>query len=1756
MNKRTKGKKPTGKKRPARKVVTTRSTAGPGFNFEDQVGAWLLTKMLRGSRIPGIHATGTQLQMQTRALGWEIDDMLVSDETENSEIKQLAVSCKSNVQVTSSGLPEDFVAAAWQQWGKDTGHFRRGIDCLALVTRGSNAAFDSLWSDLRNWCADGDSVSAIAKITATAKHTKVFKSVKEPATALGMSVSDEDVIRLICHLHVIPLDLQLAYSETEQSVITHCREILRSSTAVEGQRLWEALIRITGETRLRGGTIRLPDLWRELRKEFNLKDHPDFSSSWDVLSRLTADYKATIETSMPTGFTINRVAIAEDLVDSLSSNKIIVLHGNSGCGKSALIKSVLNERFSDYEQVWLRPEDLDEVLSERKRVPLGLLHPLLKVLANTSRRRNVLVIDAAEHIGPDCQKKAKKLIADLLADSTDQAEFYVWRVIISGQTESWANGKLQELSGTLNPKVIELSEAQAEDVKAALRSSKQLGLLAFQDEAVAALTNPRALSWVIEAESIFQHKTPEAISVPAIADRLWVHWTDGKTKLQSLLIKLAEREASFERSFALSELDLEFMDAFDERPQQFPLRLNTRENRFEFQHDLAADWARFQRLKEIARQTTQWAAFASNPLWHNALRMLGQFLLREPGMNGTAWDTSFEAAEKAKPSAPLAADILLDALCLDPLAERFLSERADLLFQDHGARLNRLLRRFHHIATVPRVPEQFSKADPSLQLYLESQHREPIYGRWPRVAKFLANHKTRVADLMSPVVAKLCETWLTTTPPRLATGDAMPFRKEFAEMALASARAVQIAQGKGVMFMDESAKPIYAAAFSAATDLPDEVGEWTLEMARRRPFRTDIAEALTEFRKQKDQEHAKRLSSDAAYRKLVESRKDFSVSIPSGRALPPWPLGPTGRVENHFSDYCLHSHALAQLMKERPAVAAEVLLASIIEDSPEEPYSRSPRSDWDLGLKGDHAGYPTAFWKSPFFMFLQIASSTALEAILKLINFCTERWEHEWRYPEHIPHITIILENGSARVFKGDFRVLDWAQSNSLHSGQLHSALAALERWLCIELDKDIDVTQILAMLLENSNSVSVLGVLINVGKYRQTLYAGPLRPLLGNHALYKGDDYRMEALESHFDAFNWAGSGDMVFQMAKQWTLAPYRQMPLLEIAKRLINSDANTAAFVAGAVRNWPIPSDTKASLEFKILVAQLDPQNYTAVRDAQSDQETLHFQYSTELQSEIAAFQQAALPSAQALLIPYQCEKILPTPRLLTDSEAEMLATALVSVSSGDEEETIRIAQAAIASTLLTKAALWLNAHPDVLSQVDDIVDRTIASIGETKEYFQTSSFPGRRRELKFVAFAVMHRWLSKEGEWDHQVLRILTSGDAQAVSTLLDIASANQDRLRSKWWRLLQLGLLWAGLSELTPRFKEAPGLEANWVRWLRWLRSRKLNANTVTANSINPLAIANRVERLMAARWRRTQDKRGKSPRRHSAGLDTPLLEHIFSWLLNDTQENQAAGEQDRRLARMLWDFEVWRRHDDVEDDGEHGPPSQLGYAVLQKLARLVLTFPREEAVTFWRPVLELGGDGHYSVQHFLNCWFLEIARRQDRSGISHLWRAMLEFAQGASNWTSGRRWYREQQLFRQLLGFDSEVFAQSTHSTTLVAEMRDMYEKWALKHLPGDEDNIAGFCRFLASNAGAVIRLEGLLWLKQSFDSDGTTDQWRREHTGKALIDFLDVIVSQEVQTVLTDQTVRQALVTLAAKMVARQVPAALALQERIRRMH
>lgn len=1733
---------------------TLRSMSGAGFELEDLVSAWLLVKALSGELAPGIGGVVTQVQAQVSTLGWRVDDLLVAAQTAGST-RRLAISVKGNLQVTAAGLPADFVSRAWEQWRDSQGPFNRATDGLALVTLGTHRVFDPAWREVKNACNGADTALAISRIRGNARQSRVFDSVKK-----SDSTSDEETIEIIRRLHVLPTDLQFAHSENEAQAIAQCRRSLASGDDDEAQALWKDLINVAKDVRLRSGTITVTDLLGLLRGQFALRHHPDFVRDWETLSGITADHKARIETELPSGYAVPRATAKALLEAAFADNPVTVVFGESGSGKSALVKSVLDGTYPSRNQVWFGPEELKAALSAARRGSLPLAHDLSLVLNATVMPQNVLVVDSAERIEASETVVIRQLLQAILPNEGEIAEG-AWRVVIVTQTQSWIEDEVT-LLGQRKARGVEIEALKSEAVKVALLQSPTLGWLAAHDDTVAALTNLRTLAWVTKAGAALGSNAGGLASHTAIADRLWKYWTKDRADVQALMMRLAQREASFERSFALTDLEPADTDTFTRRPQELPLRCNERTNRIEFEHDLAADWARFQFLKQIWTDTPQWVALAGNPLWTNALRMLGQFLLRQPAKTDTAWDVAVGAAETAKND--LAVDILLDSLCLDPSAERFLIERVNLLLGNGAKLFTRLLLRFHHIATVPTGGRTGLSA--AAALYMEAQYRSIIFGRWPPVLRFLIAQRERLVGLISPALAKVIETWLTKTPRTLSNGNLMPFRLEIAEMALAMARTVQVEKGHGVMYLTREPL-LYTAPLAGAADLPTEVGNWALELAGRREVDADVKRRIGEMQLEAARAHTERMKTDAVYRARYEDRARMSPTLGSFRErLPPWPLGASDKVDRDFRTACLKENGIRFLIHARPGLASEVLLALIIEDQPEREYG-SNRFEMDLGLSYPEDAYPTAFWKSPFFAFFQLAPDTALTSLIALVNFCTERWVAEVTKSRAAapPGVTLQLADGSEKTFAGWRQVFSWPQSNdSMRNGNLFCALDALERWLTLRLDDGEDITADLERILQEGNSAALVSVLVNVAKYRPSLLTRPLAALLTFPNLFYWDSARVKQVGNNFIGWNWLRSGQAMFDLARAWTLAPHRQQAFLDVVVELLLVDGGVARRLQGLLPTWALPENAKERLESKLLFAALDRANYQTVTDPATGAETQRLVYPEELRLEVQSWQNDSAPTLTQLLIPYQCEERLRGAQSLTDGEAAYLYSLLRECEAGAEGEdrdTKSKCRFAVASTLIVLGGAWLAQDPEVQKHALEVVRAGVAAVGSTGEEILGRRMGSLRDDLKFVAYAVMHLWLADgDGtkEWETGVLCLLTSGDAGATAAVVGVAYANRDQLGTAWWRLLRAGLFWSGLVLLAPHHGDGDNAERSWRVWLARLRRFPLRGPKATPDELDFRRVVAGLERLDFRRRTRHYQAaddtwRGKPERQRGSSLDGHFLGVLFNWLI----EGGGTGNRDidTRLALRIWDYDATRAKEREKDEyGEYDLPSQnLGYDILMKLAALSIAAPEGEGRAVWEPVLSHGPAAHYALQHFIQGLFLRLGKGDDPAAFERVWQATVEYGL-AANWSQPGLWFYGESLLCDLLGFGNEdALLRLNPGATL--RMKDVYERWATTHLTQDEECVIRFCHFLTTSFGAPLRLDGIRWLAATLKELEPSSHWYRDGTNDTLMVLVAATLDDDAKVLSQHAEAREALVKIAAALAALNIPTSLALQERIRQL-
>lgn len=1688
--------------------TTTRSTAGSGYEFEDLVAADLLSRFLNDLPIRGIGVPGVRLLSQVGALRWAIDDLLCIGVDPSGQERKLALSCKSNLQVSGRGLPADYMAAAWSLWSAP-GRFDRETDRMALVTRGRHTGFDALWHDIKGWCEGGDHDLAMARIDASAKHRRVFDSVHDPGTSVGGELTTAETIALIGRIDVYPVDLQLTPSDTADAARDRCRAALASARIDEAEALWNALIQRAKDARLGNGTTLLAELLHSLGGTFALKTHPSVSAAWTRLLAFAADHCAEIDTNLPNGHVVARLTETAKLRVALQTDRGCVVIGDSGVGKSALVRRVLNDDFAGALQIWLGPETLAASLSGADRLGIGLDHPLARILERGPSGDKFLVLDAVERLDAASVARLDMLLGALPRDAAGGSS---WRCILVSQSAGIDEQIGRLVNAAARPRIT-VGELGVEEVEHALRSVPSLRWIADDEDVLPVLANLKTLGWVIGSASSFIAKEAGAFaSAPAIADRLWVRWTGGRAQLKGLMIRLAIRDAAFERGVAVSRLDSGDNAAIDARPYDAPLIVDSR-NRVTFQHDLASDWARYQHLKEIADDVPAWASLAPQPLWIAALRLFGQFLLAEPDQARNGWDRAF-AAVSASGHADVA-DLLLDALCLDPKLDRQLAARTELFFAEGGALLLRLFHRFVHVASTPNMPA--AAIDPALRIYLEADMRLPIIARWVPMSRFLAAYSERVAGLGAPIVARICSLWLNTMPEKIGE-QPMLLRDIMARLALETARTAQIQSiarshyGGG----GDAGKSVYTAALAGAADLPAEVAAFALEMARRRP----LAEASG------------------------TRRED----------LPPWPLGPFGRLNGAFRESVLRGHALTPLMRHEPATASEVLLACIVNDQPSRDYGSSKRLHDDLGLEFDQESRPTIFWKSPFFVFLSLQPEDAIAAIGRLLDFAMERWAADAPQDARIPYVEVTLADGGKRRFRGNTNQFGWSQQNSTSSGQLFAALDALERWLVLKINAGEDISIWCRRLLDLQCSTAILGLLVNLGKHQPALFAGPLESLLAIKALYRWDDGRVRFVGQNFDVFSWHRMGEAISTMAHDWVLAPHRRTPLRAVAADLAANDAELALRLTGAAARWSVPDDPKAALEQRILRAELDPANRRSVIDEESGEIRTGIAYPPELAQALADWEREAATTLTPVTLPYQCERILAGTQDLDEQSAAYLAELLPPIDAPipDTDEARRMSAAA-ASTLLAKGGEWLHSQPELVARAHHVVRLEIARIGDTRADMRGRDSIGSDEALRFTAIGALHAALesAQPSEWDRALVTVLTARDMGAIGGLMREAERNRDRLGSAWYRLNHLLIMSAGLDHLAPRFDEDDDALA-WDRWLERLRSQPLFGHCTDPASIDPVGLALRVERLLRSRSAREDGEvpiRLTGRGRRFAGLSWHVLQAGYAWLLDHERAvDIAASAENRTLVARLWAFEAWRMEGEADDDDEHDLPSELGYAILRMAPAIILACPADEPEPLWRSILSLGPDGHYAVDQFARCWFLALFKNVDPDRFMAEWTAMLRFA-FAADWRGGRRWYRGRALFATLLGLHASTeLAHVPAVRDRSAELMPFQRRWATEHMVGDETDIETFCYFLTTEAGRPLRMEGVVWLDVALAASARLERG----TGNAIAEALDVVLSQHAAELVSTPASRDAMIAITARLVRAQVGPAMGLQRRI----
>ncbi|MEO1188069.1 MAG: hypothetical protein AAFW60_03275, partial [Pseudomonadota bacterium] len=1304
-----------------------------------------------------------------------------------------------------------------------------------------------------------------------------------------------------------------------------------------------------------------------------------------------------------------------------------------------------------------------------------------------------------------------------------------WSLLLTCQTYAWnhVRGMLNTIC-ELQPEPQELGSIDEKDIEHILTAC---GITHFRNEptAMRLFGNLKILDWVVRALTVRPlEATSDKTSTATILDIVWRFWVGQGTQRHAATKLLhylgVEQATTFSKGISVNALEYPALELLAELEDRDVVR--TDDDTVFFSHDLIGDWIRYRALRQLDDSMAELRNRADNPLWHPAIRLYGQSLLDQHDDTELSWQRAQEDARDASAQGDIVGDLLLDSVYLHPDAYAVLTRYRELFLFKNNRLFGRISKRFLLGATLadPRAAAMTTEDD--MRLLLEASMRIPLWLRWPPMLRFLYDNVADVSRFTSQSSAKICALWLQHTPIPAGDETSYPLRKEAACVALALAREVQALNEEGVWFQGKD-KAYYEAALLAAPDLPDAVGQFALEMSYRRPLDAGLHKRLAAH---EEKQLLKRLERA----KKAPKKKRTPVPIVPlsfrGERLAPWPSGPADRIREEFREAAWTGNGLSGLISARPAIAAELILALCIEEPGYEDERDSPLGK--PGLAYSRNTMPDSYFNGPFLTFLRSDSTAAIELILELVNFVTDRWVDQGlnRYPEATaPHISLPIDGEEVRWY-GDWQVYGWYRGNSGSGCPVSCALMALEQWFYEQLAANEDPSIAIEAILSGSRSAAFAGVLCAIGKKQLVLFLGPLRPLFGDAKLIEADRVLVQNNNmTGYGSLLWAQHGEIVLEALRAWHAMEHRLLDLRDIAQRLLMSSSDMQAFFSERIAIWGKEGDVH-----EYLCAQLDIRNYTKTATDDGD-ELWEFSYPEALQAKAVEGQRESQFALWLMNMPVQCQQLFEGDQGFATDQLEPIAKALQDLPESTPEPDPFVEQkkpdAILAGfgVFMRHHREWLQANPEF-----DTWGRAYIA-----DFLNNPSTNGDLDSPVAINPAGWEAWvgrlavllLSEDPEnerWRKAVAELVMARHYMTTGIVVQTAFTQREVLGDDFARLLNLAKLWSAVELLQKRETDTPSPRR---------RDQLVRAFTAATLPTNPLSL-----QRIAAGGQRFQIRQRIREYRPFGGEDTgAATERIrqgrvsgLNWMivlqsLSWMPTVMVDGDDDVRTL-IEHEFSDVANYclsiapTDSDDNSDDRVASELVSWWLQRIATLSMELAPEDAQKWWQPVVDLGIAAHYWVDSFVSGFFIcGVTEAESPEQFQQRWQPLIEYALNSPLWKKqGYRDYRRSRTMCDVMGLRSGAsYVGDAAYTGVIASLRDHYEKWSALWLH-DKESANALAAFLTRPSAKPLVPDAIIWLSAAVAEYDEYD-WRENGLysnlalalGRAWAEYRDDVVNR-----------------------------------------
>lgn len=1732
-----------------KRIVSSKSTGGGGYNFEDKVSAFFLLCLL--SEEPPLkpeNGTITKVSFQNRVDGWLLDDVLL-ELNKDEKISHCAVSVKSSPQFTTKSAPIDFVTTTWQQYlEQDPKVFDPATDLLAIATTelpstvrlGLNKLLEKIDA---NQAKVGSRINTPGFASQIEKN--IYNSFNCPADLIKKygTLSNDILLKSIINLE---FDFDAHVSNKEKEIIRICQSILESGTIPDSELLWTTLQQIAKELRPNSGAINKPELISKLRDKFVFKILPIYETDWKQIKDHSSSELLNIPDSIGGKLKLDRTQKISILNDVFNNSSVCVVIGPSGSGKTVLAKNWFNTKQSTNLTVWLRAENLNEITFTSLGQNLNIKHSFKEVIDASMGKSLILVVDGIDRLFSDD--------GYLTLSSILRVSFQIsgCKILLTSQPEEWNRIKINLRDRNIDTtawKLYSLQELDTKEFGDVLKQFPQLNGLSRKPELQSLLYRPKILDLIANKLNDSQNiNVGKWVGESDFIIWFWEKYISSDleaTQKETILKSIATLQAdNLNSTVDPSDLNQSYLEFIDKNLIKNRL-IKHQGNGINFEHDTYGDWVRLQLLLDQVRQKNL-AYFiktrTTSPLWCKAIRLCSVYLL-EQNPDLTEWREVIKTFSSQGVEFEIAQDSFLEGIIFSvnpaPILENLWTDLTDNKYDF----LARLLGRFLHVATIPNptMIEIGKKLGQEYETEAATIHRIPYWPYWIPILKFLHNHKDKIIKHSPLHLAKITDAWL-----RILDWEGIPLRKEAADLAISNAKNVIAEKRNRVIYTDDIDKPMFRAALAGYKEFPERLKTLVDEASGRIivPKQIEKIEYSEETRK-------KLLAIGAYYE--------------GGELMKPWDKGPKIRPDSSFEEVCLNTDAIYPIIRSNPKYAAEIILSLLISPPTTRTYrwNRDPFLDnLELNRSGDW--YPPFYDKGPFSFFLRVHPLVGLDLIIEIVNFAAERWADKFKETrKKPPTINMELNNKTKRLYSSAGMYF-WYRDYPPVPDIVVTALISLEKWLYDLLDKNESINGYLEQMLNKTNNVAFLGTLSAVGRKSPQLFLGVLKPLLSIFLLFIWeDDFK---LQPDYWTITWSGRGDTAYEEANSWYTMPHRNSTLTNLAKYIFLNQTDLKDYFVRLHKKWSNELKTKQidvdrKLGLETLLASFDKSNYH--NEEKDGKKYWVFQPPKNLKEKMDKRMKSNEKKTLVLNTPMNSSYFLEKGKNLNDEQADeiwkntqKLSKLKPSILEKDRPDGIADAITGNIALLSKFKFEWLKKD---MSKYQWCLEYLVSLITNppVRAQFDSEHSIAKFHWDCFASTSLPYFWVEQQ---DLEVIRkciafLAASYHYTAISSLFQTCFELRSKLGNNFYQLEHLIFNIAGAKwkHFEVRYQEKPSFV--FEDWL------KKESETFAKSEISP----------KVPKWSRNvipyeeglykeQSQRRNKKRKNKPGLDTTLIKAAYQHLpllrgsRNCSERTEWITFWKEALTHVL--SGVGEQEKDFEE--LEGVPSDWDYWVINRIAILCVELEdKENPESFWKPILELSGYAHYLVEHFLDDFFTYGPRLLNVESFLKIWHSMLDYGFSSSKWnfeskkysvwTLGDLWWR-------LMGLDiSKSNIQIEELKKILIKTEKYFDIWSEKCLSNHRCAIK-FIYFLSEQLGERLRFKGLISLDKAIGKLDSYHFWsyRGDSTEKSFASLLNICWINHKTELKSNLAAFKAFKHILSILVARQNVLAMELQDKL----